>query len=549
MKIYATYARVSSEDQREKQTIAQQRKILDKFARDNEIVFAARYEDDGESGAKPFDQRPGSRQLLEDARAGKFNVLLICDWDRFTRDLNIGSSILHLLEKELGISVESVTQPVETSPEGKFMRNMQMVFAEYERMKIRMRTMRGTYDAAPEEARYLGGPRPFGYKIEGLKRAAKYVLNNDPIPGVQLSEVEIVQEIYRRAANRESCVRIAGWLETLRVPTVYLSDGRILKATRTETTSPIWRPGRVRNMIVNPMYKGVHVYGQRKANAVASDNYAPVERKVPAVVEPELWERAQSALKANQIFAMRNAKTNYLLRGLMKCADPKCGLTYVGLANRRKSGKFEFYYRCNGKAGARGLYGVEYKRCPSKDINGSRAEDLVWSEVENFLRNPGEVLRQLEEKLSVQANSSQKNASKIAKLEVELKRKDDAKVYLAKQEAERLIDVSTSKTAKELLEDEARSIRFQIEELRNMDAKTEASRAALVTVGSLLGELQKRLDGPLPFEAKRRIVETLVDSVVVETVDYRGKRANRLRVRYKFDPSIVTRKATGSSPQ
>jgi site-specific DNA recombinase len=299
-------------------------------------------------------------------------------------------------------------------------------------------------------------------------------------------------------------------------------------------------------MIVNPMYKGVHVYGLRKSIKFSFGYHAPVERKVPAIVEPELWDRAQSALRANQIFSTRNAKTNYLLRGLMKCADEKCGLTYVGLASRRKSGKFEFYYRCNGKAGARGIYGVEYKRCPSKDINGSRAEDLVWSEVEKFLRNPGEVLRQLEEKLSVQANSSQKNGAKIAKLETELKRKDDAKVRLAKREAEGLIDISTWKTATEEIEAEAHSIRFQIEELRNMDAKTEASRAALVTVGSLLGELQKRLDGPLPFEAKRRIVETLVDSVVVETVDYRGKRANRLRVRYKFDPSIVTRKARGS---
>ncbi|MEJ1929566.1 recombinase family protein [Nostoc sp. NIES-2111] len=540
MSVYACYMRVSTDDQRDKKTILQQREQLHRHAKQHGITFAKEYIDEGESGSKPFEDRPGAAALIADAQAKAFDTLLLCDWDRLSRDLNIGSTILHMLEKSLRVKVESITQPMEKSDEGRFMRNLQLVFAEYERMKIRSRTMRGAYHEAPKEARYLGGPRPFGYRIEGLKREAKYVLNELPIPGIQLSEAEIMREIYKRAASRESCVKIAGWLEGLKVPTVYLSDGKPLKATRAAHSSAIWRPSRVRNMIVNPMYKGQHTYGKKGEK--------PVVRAVPAIVTPELWQQAQAALKANCMFSSRNAKNNYLLRGLMKCNDAKCGLTFIGTVANRRSGKHEFYYICNGKHCARGLYGLEYKRCPSKAVNGTRAEDLVWSEIEGFLRNPGEVLKQLEARQKANGEDSKQSLRRLAKLEAELRIKDDARRKIILREAEGIIDLQTMREMLKQLDKQADSIRENIQALKEEERDASENREQLRSVEGLLSDIRARLDGPLPFVLKRAIVELLVHSIKVETTKFRGKNASKLHVCYKFDAPIATLTRKGSSP-
>jgi hypothetical protein len=52
---------------------------------------------------------------------------------------------------------------------------------------------------------------------------------------------------------------------------------------------------------------------------------------------------------------------------------------------------------CNGKKQARGIFGLEGKRCPSRIISGN-IEDIVWNDIEVFLRNPGDVLTQLRAK-------------------------------------------------------------------------------------------------------------------------------------------------------
>jgi DNA invertase Pin-like site-specific DNA recombinase len=64
----AIYSRVSSEDQTERATIEGQRDFLRNYAALMGLHIAQTYEDNGVSGAVPLAERPGGRQLLEDAR-------------------------------------------------------------------------------------------------------------------------------------------------------------------------------------------------------------------------------------------------------------------------------------------------------------------------------------------------------------------------------------------------------------------------------------------------------------------------------------------------
>ena len=73
------YYRLSQEDERagESLSIENQKKILEKYARENGFEIIDEYIDDGWSGTN-FN-RPGVQRLLEDAKNGRINVIIVKD--------------------------------------------------------------------------------------------------------------------------------------------------------------------------------------------------------------------------------------------------------------------------------------------------------------------------------------------------------------------------------------------------------------------------------------------------------------------------------------
>ena len=81
----AYYARTSSDEQREKQTIQSQISALEAEIQKNGETVAARYTDDGFSGAML--DRPGLDMLRADVERKVFTKLYIHSPDRLARDL------------------------------------------------------------------------------------------------------------------------------------------------------------------------------------------------------------------------------------------------------------------------------------------------------------------------------------------------------------------------------------------------------------------------------------------------------------------------------
>src|ERR1051326_2499986 len=79
----AIYARVSSEEQREGQTIDSQVAELERFAREKNWQLAGVYKDDGWSGS--LLARPELDRLRDDASHGRFDLVLLNDLDRLAR--------------------------------------------------------------------------------------------------------------------------------------------------------------------------------------------------------------------------------------------------------------------------------------------------------------------------------------------------------------------------------------------------------------------------------------------------------------------------------
>src|SRR4051794_20215710 len=69
----AIYVRVSTEEQRERQSIDTQTDFAKRFCANQNLQVFQTYADDGISGTVPFEERPGTKQIFRDARLGKFD--------------------------------------------------------------------------------------------------------------------------------------------------------------------------------------------------------------------------------------------------------------------------------------------------------------------------------------------------------------------------------------------------------------------------------------------------------------------------------------------
>lgn len=135
-------------------------------------------------------------------------------------------------------------------------------------------------------------------------------------------------------------------------------------------------------MLVSPIYRGEARYGTRMRQA----GREVISSTIPRLVSDELWEAAQATLARNRICPRNTART-YLLRSVMHCA--LCGLTYVGSHGSGEA----VWYRRGGQLVGRGPH---EGRCRSRGIRGDLIEPVVWGDIERFLRDPGELLAELD---------------------------------------------------------------------------------------------------------------------------------------------------------
>lgn len=519
------YVRVSTEEQRERQSIATQRDFAGRYCDLHQLPVHALYADDGVSGTVPLDRRPEGAKLLRDARLKKFDQLLVYRLDRLGRETRLTLEAVAELEK-CGVRVRSMTEEFDSqTPTGRLMITMLSGFAAHEREVIRERSMAGTERKA-EAGVWLGGIVPYGYRKDGTKGQSRLVISEELIPGFEMTEADVVRLIYKMSATeKKSCQRIADHLSRLGLPCGSSNTDAERAGKRSRRIAKIWRPSHVRNMIVNRTYMGEHVYGKRSKN----HSRKAIVRSVPAIVSEKAWKAAQNVLQTNRINCSRNRKHPYLLRGLIKCG--LCALTFSGIKSRRQP---DWYYRCNGRQMARGLYGLSGKRCPAKSLNGDYVERLVWADIEAFLRNPGDVLERLREGLSLKDEERQKKEKELRSFTERLEQKTGERDRMLGLFRRGRIDDATLDQHLNLINAEASSLQASAEAVQR--ALSDEDRVAqLRSAESLLATLRARLAGPISHELKRRIIEILVEKIQADTVERFGVQQSEITIVYRFN--------------
>ncbi len=176
----ALYLRVSTDGQ----TVENQRLALEAVCEQRGWRVVQVYADNGVSGAKARNQRPGLDVMLKDASRGRFDVVLAWALDR------LGRSLIDLLDTLGELEAAAVAlvlhqQAIDTTtPAGRMFFQVTGAFAEFERGMIRNRVMAGL-ERARARGVQLGRPKT-GSKVEaairvrlakgeGIKKVAKAV--------------------------------------------------------------------------------------------------------------------------------------------------------------------------------------------------------------------------------------------------------------------------------------------------------------------------------------------------------------------------------------
>ena len=532
----ALYLRVSTEEQRERQSIATQREFAERFCTLHHLQVSAVYADDGVSGIVPLPVRPAGARILPDARLHRFDQLLVYRLDRLGRDTRLTLQAVAELE-QCGVRVKSLTEDFDTATaSGRLMLTLLSGFAAHEREVIRERSIAGSQRVA-ENGGWMGGMVPFGYRKQNDQRRATLVVSEEPVDDLDLSEAEVIRRIFRMAAEeQQSCRRIADYLNSLGVPCATALAGRRRKG---ENTAGRWRAGRVRNLLISTIYKGQHFYGKRSRNR----QRPLVPRAVPAIVSEAVWRQAQESLHHNFRFGPRHCRYAYLLRGLVKCG--LCGLTYIGMTVRSRSGRQQSYYRCNGKHDTRGVYGEMGKRCPSKDVQAGWLEQAIWEEVEGMLRQPARALEQLRRRLAAERQKTAGGRARLASLQQAVEKKGaERDRVLGLYRKGRIGEAAVERQMQEIAAEEE-ALRAEMAELAQRLEGVDTEAAQLDTAAGVLEKLGARLQEPISWELRRELIESLVEKVRVDTRQKEGNREASITVTYRLSSHSTIRPQVG----
>src|SRR6266581_9221825 len=159
----AIYARVSSDRQKENDTIASQTAALIEYAQTHGYTVPSEWvlQDEGYSGAVLV--RPGLEALRDLAAEGQITAVLVYSPDRLSRKY----AYQVLLAEELarcGVELIFLKSPAGVTPEDQLLVQFQGMIAEYERAQIAERSRRGKRHKAQQGSVNVLSGAPYGYR-------------------------------------------------------------------------------------------------------------------------------------------------------------------------------------------------------------------------------------------------------------------------------------------------------------------------------------------------------------------------------------------------
>ena len=360
MKI-AAYARVSTEKESQVESFEKQVEFFNDFTKKNGYELYKLYADEGISG-KQIKHRKQFQQMMQDAKAKKFERVVVKDVSRFARNtVDLLQSIREL--KSYGIQVD-------------FLNNGEVMEGGSEFILTILGAM------AQQESANMSKRVKFGKDITAQKgRVPNLVFGYDKIPNerytlkINEEEAKIVKEIFESYVYKGIGTTKIAW---------DLND----RGIRTKKTKSKWVQTSIVRMLKNPIYTGRvtnkksevtdFITGTRKD--LPEEEWIVVERPEMRIISDELFNRAQDILaqRSNE-FKLNNKreKTEYVFSTLIYCKH--CGYSFRRIKRKYTADGPEYIrWVCSG----RNSMGVNH--CPNTTVID---EEELLNAIKKYLKS------------------------------------------------------------------------------------------------------------------------------------------------------------------
>ena len=346
------YIRLSREDgdKQESESIGNQRKILQRYVKENNLCLVKEYVDDGISGTT-FD-RPSFKELLQDIENKTIDMVITKDLSRLGRDYIKTGFYLEDYFPKNNIRYVAITDGIDTYIDSTnnditpFKAIMNDMYAKDISKKIRI-----VLKEKQKQGEYMCSIPAYGYKRHPT-------IKNKLVIDEQARN--IVEKIFDMYANGHGSSEIVNFLNKNKYlsPTGYRKTGLVLDENKTNYN---WNEVTLCNMLKNEVYIGNTVQNKRsiisykvkKFRTVDKEEHIRVENTHEPIIDKDTFEKVQCIIEKRG--TNTKLKYDYLLRGLLYCYHCKRKLQIVLKKNSKRNSTSHPYITCTD-AKERGCY-------------------------------------------------------------------------------------------------------------------------------------------------------------------------------------------------
>ena len=338
--ITALYARLSQEDalDGESNSIANQKKILLKYATDNHFSNPTFFIDDGVSGVT-FD-RPGWNEMIRLAEAGKVQTVIVKDMSRMGRDYLKVGYYTESFFAERDIRYIAINDGVDSDKGDNDFTPFRNLFNDFY-ARDTSKKIRAVMRAKGNAGEHLCTNPPYGYMKDPADKK-KWIVDE--------GAAEIVKRVFDLCIAGKGPMQIAKLLTVEHVLTVKAHYAQ--RAGKPLPEKPYhWNPKSVAGILERPEYTGCtvnfktysksHKLKKRLHNVPENQRIFPNTQ--PAIIDEQVFVRVQE-LRENKRRPAKQAERQGLFSGLLYCAD--CG-SKLHFATGKNMTPQQDCYRCS----------------------------------------------------------------------------------------------------------------------------------------------------------------------------------------------------------
>lgn len=497
-KIIAIYCRVSTDEQAEfGYSIDEQKRLLEEWCKANDYIIYKCYSDRGISG-KNIKDRPALKELLSDAKEGKFDMVISWKINRVSRKLEDVLKIVNLLEKN-DITFKSYSEPFETdTPAGRMQFQMMALIGEFERGTIAQNVKMGMI-AKAKSGNWCGG-RVLGYDLvpnnspqEEKKGKNKLEINE--------KEAKIVRFIFNEYSKGKGYKAITNKMNKLGYKTKKGNNFSV---------------GSIRDILTNPVYIGEIRYNVRqnwseKRRRNINPNPIRVKGKHEAIIDRELWDKVQLILESKKGNPSRIYDGEYPLTGILRC--PKCGAGMVisRTTNTLADGtKKRIAYYCCGNWKNKGT-----SVCNSNTIRVDKANEYVFKKIEELVSNEA-MIKAVVKNINKERRDKVKPAKRLlSDIDKELEKLDKRKRKIFEAYEDDIITKEEFQIRKDELNEKIRILEEEKKPLLNTISKDVSEEIPYEFIKDILMNFSKVLNSSVSREQQKKLLHMIISEITM----------------------------------